>query len=69
MNTDGANSASAAAADAAEQLYYHLTQQDVDSLFTLVSGAVTVELFSLLALLLILGVLMVVVFSMTIRRF
>ena len=66
---DGGNSASAAAVDAAQEVYYHLSQQDVDGIFTLASGLVTVEVFSLLASLLILGVLLVLVFVVGIRRF
>ena len=60
--------ASDAAQEAAQDAYYHLTQADVDSLFEMLSGMVTVEIFTLLSLLLILGVLLVVVFVTTMRR-
>lgn len=53
----------------AAETAYHLTQQDVDGLFTLVSGLVSVNVFSLLAQLLVLGVLLVVVFVIALRRF
>ena len=60
---------SSAAASAAQEIYYHLQQSDVDSIFTLMSGMVTVQMFSLLAQLLTLGAVLVVVFVIAIRRF
>ena len=53
----------------ATEVLYDLTKDDVDSLFTIVSGLVTVNLFTLLVQLLILGVLLVVVFVIALRRF
>lgn len=47
---------------------YHLQQSDVDGLFTLVSGLVSVQMFSLVAQLLTLGVVLVVVLVVALRR-
>lgn len=63
------DSVSAAAADAAQEVYYHLQQADVDHIMQLASGLVTVQLFTLLACLLCLGVLLLMVFVVAIRRF
>ena len=60
---------SSAAAQAVEEAIYHLQQTDVDAVFTLLSGLVTLEMFSLLAQLLLLGVVLAVVFVVAIRRF
>lgn len=54
---------------AAADTSYHLAQSDVDGLFTLVSGLVSVNLFMLLAQLLTLGAVLVVVFVIALRRF
>lgn len=57
-----------AAIEVVEDGYYHLQQVDVEGLFTLVSGLVSVELFSLVAQLVTLGVVLVVVFVVALRR-
>lgn len=62
-------SAGSAALDTAQDVVYHLTLTDVDSAFTLLSGMVTVQMFSLLAQLLTLGAVLVVVFVIALRRF
>lgn len=59
----------AAVAEFAQDAVYHIQQSDVDGLFTLVSGLVSVQVFSLLAQLLTLGVVLVVVFVVCLRRF
>lgn len=58
-----------ASEEAAQEVYYHLQQADVESVFTLMSGMVSVQLFSLLAQLLLLGAVLVVVFVVAMRRF
>lgn len=63
------DSLGAVAADAAQDAYYHLQQVDVDHIMQLASGLVTVQVFTLLACLLCLGVLLVMVFVTAIRRF
>ena len=60
---------SAQAAQTVEEAIYHISQADVDSAFTLMSGLVSLQMFSLLAQLLTVGVLLVVVFSIALRRF
>lgn len=53
----------------AADIAYEITKSDVDGAFTLLSGLVSVNVFMLLAQLLTLGVLLVVVFVIGIRRF
>ena len=55
--------------ETAQEAVYHLTQQDVDSVLTMASGLVSVGVFSLLVQLLTLGVLLVIVFTIALRRF
>ena len=57
------------AAETTAETVYHYTQADVEGVFTLLSGLVSVNLFMLLAQLLTLGVLLVVVFVIALRRF
>lgn len=47
---------------------YQLSQADVDSLFTAITGQTTILWFSLLAQLILIGVLLVVVFVVALRR-
>ena len=60
---------SANAAEVVNDAIYHLTQSDVDSVYTFMSGMVTIQMFTLLAQLLMLGVLLMVVFVIAVRRF
>lgn len=53
----------------AADIGYSITQADVDGAFTLLSGLVTVNEFMLLAQLMTLGMLLVVVFVIALRRF
>ena len=63
-----AESASAASAEAVEEATVTISQADFDSLMTLLSGMLSVEWFTLLSLLILIGVLLVVVFVVTVRR-
>lgn len=58
-----------AAAETAQEVVYHVTQADVESVFTFMSGMVTLQWFSLLAQLITLGAVLVVVFVIAMRRF
>lgn len=62
-------SGSSAAIETAQEVVYHITQSDVDNAFTLLTGLVTLQWFSLLAQLITLGVVLVVVFVIALRRF
>ena len=62
-------SGSAAAVETVTETVYHISQADVDGLFTLVTGLVTLQWFSLLAQLILLGAVLVVVFVIALRRF
>lgn len=50
-------------------LGYSITQADVENVFTLLSGLVSVNVFMLLAQLMTLGALLVVVFVIALRKF
>lgn len=68
METTGTDTA-LTAAEVAEDAYYHLTQMDVDAVFTFMSGVVSVQMFTLLAQLLTLGAVLTVVFLVAMRRY
>lgn len=53
---------------AVEQAVYHLSQADVESLMTLVSGMLSVNMFSLVVQLITLGVALIIIVAVTVRR-
>lgn len=54
--------------DVVEEAAYHIQQADVDGAFTLLSGIATINTYSLLLQVITLGVLLVVVFVIALRR-
>lgn len=55
-------------AETSEPVRHYLTDQDVTNAFTAVSGITTIEMFQLIAQLITLGVLLVVVIVICIRK-
>lgn len=51
-----------------ETARYYLQQTDVDGMFELFSGLVSVEVFILITQLILIGIALVVVFTVSIRR-
>lgn len=64
-----ADSASAASAETVEEVTVQLSQADYDELMTMLSGLLSVQWYTLLSVLILIGVALVVVFVVTVRRF
>lgn len=62
------NDLSSAAAEAVESAAWHLQKADVDALQTMLAGVLSVQWFTLLAQLITVGVLLVIVFVIAVRR-
>lgn len=63
-----AENAAEQTSEAIEVAAYHLQQSDVDGLFTAITGLTTLQWFSLLAQLVTIGVVLVVIIVIAIRR-
>lgn len=64
-----AESTSAASAEKVEEVTVQLAQADYDELMTMLSGLLSVQWYTLLSVLILIGVALVVVFVVTVRRF
>lgn len=69
MLVAASESASAASAGTVEEMTVTLSNTQLDELMTLLSGMLSVQWYTLLAMLIMIGVALVVVFVVTVRRF
>ena len=63
-----AESTSAASAEKVEEVTVQLAQADYDEIMTMLSGLLSVQWYTLLSVLILLGVALVIVFVITVRK-
>ena len=63
-----AESTSAASAEKGEEVTVQLAQADYDEIMTMLSGLLSVQWYTLLSVLILLGVALVIVFVITVRK-